>query len=137
MKKPDNIVWDEENQKYNASILPYGTSVSAPVIKLDDVGAFKERGVNRVQKSFNAKYKELVDEYNDLLDAVKLNDIIYNSNYAFEPVIGEIYHLYERHNGKFFLSLISPQEWNMKHVTSVRLNSEHKWVLIKDTSQEK
>lgn len=137
MKKPDNIVWDEESQKYNASILPYGTSVSAPVIKLDDVGAFKERGVNRVQKSFNAKYKELVDEYNDLLDTVKLNNIIYNSNYSFEPVIGEIYHLYERHNGQFFLSLISPQEWNRKHITSVRLNSEHKWVLIRDTSQEK
>jgi hypothetical protein len=134
-KKPDNIVWDEETQKYNASLLPYATNVSAPVIKLDDVGAFKERGVNRVQKSFNAKYKELVDEYNDLLDAVKLNDIIYNSNYAFEPVIGEIYHLYERNNGKYFLSLISPTEWNMKHITSVRLNSEHKWVLIKDTSQ--
>ena len=56
-KKPDNIVWDEETQKYNASLLPYATNVSAPVIKLDDVGAFKERGVNRVQKSFNAKYK--------------------------------------------------------------------------------
>jgi len=136
MKKPDNIVWDEETQKYNASILPYGTSLSAPAIKLDDVGAFKERGVNRVQKSFNAKYQELVDEYNDLLDSVKLNNIIYNSKYAFEPVIGEIYHLYERHNGDFFLSLVSPTEWNRKHITSVRLNSEHKWVLIRDTSQE-
>lgn len=132
MKKPDNIVWNEETRKYEASILPYGTNVSAPAIILDDVGAFKERGVTKVQKTFNAKYKELVDDYNELLDSVKLNNLIYNSNYSFEPVIGEIYHLYERNNGQCFLSLIGPKEWNMKHITSVRLNSEHKWVLIKD-----
>jgi hypothetical protein len=64
VKKPDNVAWDEKNQTYNASILPYGTNVSAPAIVLDDVGAFKERGVNKVQKTFSAKYKELVDEYN-------------------------------------------------------------------------
>jgi len=132
VKKPDNIVWNEETRKYEASILPYGTNVSAPAIILDDVGAFKERGVTKVQKTFNAKYKEFVDDYNELLDSVKLNNLIYNSNYSFEPVIGEIYHLYERNNGQCFLSLIGPKEWNMKHITSVRLNSEHKWVLIKD-----
>jgi hypothetical protein len=131
-KKPDYVVYDEENQKYNASILPYGTNVSAPVIKLDDVGAFKERGVNKVQKTFGAKYKELVDEYNNLVDEVKLNEMIYNSDYSFEPVIGEIYHLYVRKNGKYFLSLISPKEWNMEHITTVRLNSEHKWVFTKE-----
>ena len=58
--------------------------------------------------------------------------MIYNSNYSFEPVIGEIYHLYIRNNGKYFLSLISPREWNMEYITSVRLNSEHKWVSTKD-----
>ena len=78
-KKPDNSS-GTKNQKYNAIILPYATSVSGPVIKLDDVGAFKERGVNRVQKTFSAKYKELVDEYNHLIDEVELNDMIYNSN---------------------------------------------------------
>ncbi len=132
VKKPDNVAWDEKNQTYNASILPYGTNVSAPAIVLDDVGAFKERGVNKVQKTFSAKYKELVDEYNFLVDEVKLNNMIYNSNYSFEPVIGEIYHLYIRPNGDYFLSLVSPQEWNMEHVVSVRLNSEHKWVSIKE-----
>lgn len=132
IKKPDNVAYDEKTGKYNASILPYATNVSGPVIKLDDVGAFKERGVHRVQKTFNAKYKELVDEYNHLIDEVELNDMIYNSKYSFEPVIGEIYHLYIGRNEKYFLSLISPKEWNLEHIASVRLNSEHKWVSIKD-----
>jgi len=132
-KKPDNIVWDEETEKYNASLLPYGTSVSAPAIVLDDVGAFKQRGVNKVQKTFSAKYQELVDEYNHLVDEVRLNEFIYNSRYSFEPVIGETYHLYEDKFGNYFLSLISPNEWNKVHVVSVRLNSEHKWVSIKES----
>ena len=132
IKKPDNVAYDEKSGKYNASVLPYATNVSGPVIKLDDVGAFKERGVHRVQKTFNAKYKELVDDYNHLIDEVELNDMIYNSKYSFEPVIGEIYHLYIRKNGNYFLSLISPKEWNLEHITSVRLNSEHKWVSTKD-----
>lgn len=132
-KKPDNIVWDEETEKYNASLLPYGTSVSAPAIVLDDVGAFKQRGVNKVQKTFSAKYQELVDEYNHLVDEVRLNEFIYNSRYSFEPVIGETYHLYEDNIGNYFLSLISPSEWNKKHIVSVRLNSEHKWVSIKES----
>ena len=132
-KKPDNVVWDEKSQKYNASLLPYGTNTSAPAIVLDDVGAFKKRGVNKVQKTFSAKYQELVDEYNHLVDEVRLNEFIYNSRYSFEPVIGETYHLYEDKFGKYFLSLISPSEWNKKHVVSVRLNSEHKWVSIKES----
>jgi hypothetical protein len=132
-KKPDNIVWDEETEKYNASLLPYGASVSAPAIVLDDVGAFKQRGVNKVQKTFSAKYQELVDEYNHLVDEVRLNEFIYNSRYSFEPVIGETYHLYEDKFGNYFLSLISPNEWNKIHVVSVRLNSEHKWVSIKES----
>ena len=131
-KKPDNIVWDEKSQKYNASLLPYGTNTSAPAIVLDDVGAFKQRGVNKVQKTFSAKYQELIDEYHHLVDEVRLNEFIYNSRYSFEPVIGETYHLYEDNFGKYFLSLISPIEWNKKHIVSVRLNSEHKWVSIKE-----
>ena len=132
-KKPDSVVWDENSQKYNASLLPYGTNNSAPAIVLDDVGAFKQRGVNKVQKTFSAKYTELIDEYNQLVDEVRLNEVIYNSRYSFEPVIGEIYHLYEDRLGNYFLSLISPTEWNKKHIVSVRLNSEHKWVSIKES----
>ena len=47
LKKPDHIVWDEENQKYNANILPYGSSVSAPVIKIEDISSYKQRNVKK------------------------------------------------------------------------------------------
>lgn len=132
IKKPDNIVWDDKTQTYNSYLLPYGTSVSAPSIVLDDITTFKEKKVHKVQKIFKSKYDELVEDYNKLLDEVSLNELIYNSKFSFEPVVGEIYHLYVGNDGKYFLSLISPDEWNREHITSVILNSDHKWVLIKD-----
>jgi len=132
IKKPDHIVWDEENQKYHANILPYGSSVSAPVIKIEDISSYKQRNVQKIQTKFNKKYQELVDEYNNLVDEVKLNQIVYESDFSFEPVIGNTYHLYYRENGKYFLSLIEPEMWNQEYVLSVELNSEHKWVLIKE-----
>jgi hypothetical protein len=92
---PDNIVYSKE-QGYNASFLPYATSVGAPIIKVDDVAAWKE--------------------------------IIYNSKFSFEPVIGEIYHLYVGKEGNHFLSLIPPYEWNKEHLGTFKLNSDKKWV---------
>jgi hypothetical protein len=48
--KTDNIVFDQEHNKYNASILPYATNVGAPSIKIQDNKSWKERGVSKVNK---------------------------------------------------------------------------------------
>ncbi len=129
---PDNIVWDEETQKFNAYLLPYGSNVSAPSIKIDNIDGFKNKGVRKIEKIFNSELEELVQKYYNLVDEIELNNLIYNSKYSFEPIIGETYHLYENKNNEKFLSLISPNEWNEKHIISVRLNSDYKWVSTKD-----
>lgn len=131
-KKPDNVAWDEEKQKYNASILPYATNVSGPVIQVDDIGAFKQKGIQKAQKTFTAKYLELKEQWQDLVSEVELNNLIYSSKYSFEPIVGEVYHLYIGNDDNYFLSLIGPEEWNREFITSVRLNSDHKWVYLKE-----
>ena len=130
-KKPDYVVYTEEDG-YNAHLLPYATSVGAPAIHVEDVDLWKQRGVNKVNKQIQTKFNELKDEYQRLVEEYKWNELVYTAKFSFEPVIGEIYHLYEDKFGKYFLSLISPTEWNKKHIASVRLNSEHKWVLTRD-----
>jgi hypothetical protein len=60
----------------------------------------------------------------------ELNELVYNANFSFEPVIGEIYHLYRGEDGINFLSLISPAEWNKEHLGTFQLNSDKKWILI-------
>jgi hypothetical protein len=53
----------------------------------------------------------------------------------FTPVIGQIYHLYEKED-HYKLSLIGPDEWGRtksigKYVASVKLLGDHSWDLIK------
>jgi len=129
---PDHIVWDEETEKFNAFLLPYGSNISAPVIKIDNVDGFKNKGVSKIEKIFNSELEEWVQKYYNLVEEAELNNLIYNSKYSFEPIIGETYHLYENKDNEKFLSLIAPNEWNEKHIISVRLNSDYKWVSTKD-----
>jgi hypothetical protein len=134
-ERPDNVVFSEE-KGYHASVLPYSTSVSAPAIKVDDVVAWKSRGVHNVNKEFENKFNELKLAYQKLMQEYEWNDIVYNAKFSFEPVIGEIYHLYIGEDGIHFLSLIAPNEWNKQHIATFKLNSDKKWVHLnqKDTN---
>ena len=128
-KKPDNIVYSEE-QGYNASLLPYATTVGAPVITTDDVVAWKSRGIHSVNKEFENKFQELQSAYQKLMDDYKWNELVYNAKFSFEPVIGETYHMYLGDDGIEFLSLIAPNEWNKEFIASFKLNSDKKWVVL-------
>ena len=128
-KKPDSVVYDKE-KGYNASLLPYGTNTSAPAIRLDDVPTWKGVSVNKVNKQFSAKFNELKEEYQKLVEEYQWNDLVYKSKFNFEPVMGENYHLYIGDDGGTFLSLIEPNMWNREHIGSFTLNSERKWIKI-------
>jgi len=127
--KPDNVVYSDETG-YHSKILPYATNVGAPVIKTDDVVAWKTRGIHTVNKEFESKFEELRSEYQKLIEEFKWNELVYNAKFSFEPVIGETYHMYLGEDGREFLSLISPQEWNKEFIATFKLNSERKWVLL-------
>ncbi|WP_310558692.1 DUF2452 domain-containing protein [Flavobacterium sp.] len=128
-KKPDNVVHSAENG-YNASLLPYGTNVGAPVIKTDDLIAWKTRGIHQLNKEFESKFNELKLQYQKLMEEYEWNELVYNAKFSFEPVIGEIYHLYSGGDANHFLSLIGPTEWNKEHIATFKLNSDKKWILI-------
>ena len=117
-----------DNISDNPGLLPYGSNVGAPAIKVEDVSTWKNRGVQKVNKQLNTKFNELKEEYNKLIEEFQWNDLVYRSNFSFEPVIGETYHLYIGKDGNLFLSLIGPTEWNREHMGTFTLNSEQKWV---------
>ena len=130
-KKPDNVVFSDK-KGYNASVLPYATNVGAPAIRMDDVVSWKNRNISTVNKEFENKFKELKSQYENLMQEFEFNELVYSAKFSFEPVIGEIYHLYTGEDGVNFLSLISPQEWNKEHVGTFKLNSDKKWVILNE-----
>jgi hypothetical protein len=119
-----------DEQGYNASLLPYATNVGAPLIKIDDLVSWKSRGISNVNKEFENKFNELKMQYQNLIEEFELNELVYSSRFSFEPVIGEVYHLYRGDDGINFLSLISPNEWNKEHIGTFKLNSDKKWVVL-------
>jgi hypothetical protein len=128
-ERPDNVVYSDE-KGYNASILPYSTNVGAPIIKVDDVVSWKSRGIDNVNKEFENKFNELKIQYQKLMMEYEWNELVYNARFSFEPVIGEIYHLYRGDDGINFLSLIGPKEWNKEHIGTFKLNSDKKWIVL-------
>ena len=128
-KKPDNVVYTVE-AGYNANVLPYATGVGAPVIRVDDVVSWKSRGIDNVNKELGNKFNELKLQYEKLMQEYEWNELVYSAKFSFEPVIGEIYHLYRDAAGVNFLSLIGPNEWNKEHIGTFKLNSDKKWILL-------
>lgn len=127
-KYPDQIVYDEKTNKFNANVLPYGSNVGAPAIRVEDISVWKRQGTIKVNHQFSAKFEELKKEYQKLIEEYQWNDLVYNAIFNFEPVIGETYHLYYNKDGELFLSLIEPQHWRkMKFVGSFYLDSDKKW----------
>jgi hypothetical protein len=122
-KKPDNVA-DSPN------ILPYGSNVGAPSIVVENIEAWKQPRIIKVNKQFQSKFNELKEEYKKLIDEYKWNDLVYQSKFSFEPVVGEVYHLYYGNDGNVFLSLITPDEWNKQHIGSFRYNYDNKWIKI-------
>ena len=87
--KPDNVVFSAEHG-YNARLLPYGTSVGAPVIKTDDLAGWKNMGINKVNKEFESKFNELKKQYHDIIQEFQWNELVYNARFSFVICILQI-----------------------------------------------
>ena len=122
MRKPDNVA-------DNPGLLPYGSNIGAPSIKIDNVDGWKKSNVFKVNKELNTRFEELKNQYQKLIEEYEWNQLVYSAHYNFEPIIGEVYYLYSNQT-KIFLSIIKPEEWNLECLGSFRLDSNNKWVKI-------
>jgi hypothetical protein len=111
-------------------VIPYPTHVGAPKIEPQDLTSFKKHGLNKVDRVVKKRFDEIVKEAETLQNSILLQQEVYSSKYNFEPIIGEIYHLYENLDGSRSLSLIGPNEWNKKYLYSVVFNSDMTWTKL-------
>ncbi len=126
-KKTDDIVFNEETQKYDAALKSYATNVGAPVITPTDTIAWKNRSINKLNHKVQTRYQEIKEQYEQLMKEFEYNKLIYDAKFTFEPVIGDTYHLYKRDNGETFLSIIAPNQCSFNSLGSFRLNADQLW----------
>ena len=94
-----------DNVSDNSGLLPYGSNVGAPSIQSTNIEHWKEPRIDKLNKSFKDKYEKLKQEYQNLMEEYTWNDIVYNSKFSFEPVVGNVYHLYEDSFGNLITTI--------------------------------
>ena len=126
-KKPDQVVFNEEEQSYDASLKPYATGVGAPKITTLDTTTWKNTNIDKVNKQVQARYDELKVQFDRLIEQFEYNNLVYQAKFNFEPIVGQTYHLYKDSKEQSFLSLIKPNECNFNHLGTFRLNADKMW----------
>lgn len=136
-KKPDYVVYDEATESYNAKLLPYSSSVSAPKITPPNVSSWKNGHIIGANQQFNAKFNAIKAEYEQLMEAFNYNDLVYSASFSFEPIVGETYFLYEGKKGGLFLSLIPPHQCTFNYQGTFTLGPDKMWIKEKNTEETK
>ena len=125
---PDNVA-------PNPHSLPYASNVGAPVIRPDhSLGGWKLGAIHTANKHYQERFNKLKKEFEELAEDYKWNEIIFNAEFRFKPVIGKEYYLYQKKDKTFFLTLFSPYEkigGNEGYQGTFKLNYDNRWELIR------
>jgi hypothetical protein len=86
---------------------------------------------SEVKEEFKYRYDKIKEDYEKLMDEVYWNSIIYNKDECelkFKPIVNRLYYLYKKDNGGYFMSIISPSEWNKESIGKFRFLYNGKWI---------
>ncbi len=139
----------EENNYYKgeAKFSPVPLTVSSPVIKAIDKNKIRANAVEAMhmqahqQIEMLRKQAELIMlQVKEIEERLKISELIYKAEMRFKPVLGQIYHLYEKQTqGEFLVSMIAPEEWGRsksfsRYLSTVRLLSDSTWDVLNKTN---
>ena len=137
---------DKDKIAENPHMLPYAHTVGGAEIKPVDKGKVKGRAMSAMYEQTNMDLDQIRQQMELLArqakaihDRVQISELIYTAEINFEPFIGQTYFLYERHNGKFVLSLVGPKEWGDEppfgYVATMVLLSDHTWDVVEKNDE--
>jgi hypothetical protein len=108
----------------------YPTEIGSQKFSPDNIDLFRLEKTSKVKKYYSARFEEMAKEYESLMLEIKINERLYKAKHNFEPISGEVYHLYSK-NGEEFLSLISPEQWaKFEFIGSYRFLSDGRWEAV-------
>lgn len=139
-KKVDGTAYtNTEIYHKQLSVLPYSASVAGAVIKANEEGIIKHKALTAMEEQTNMQLEQirkqielLALQAHEIQKRKELSMMIYNARLSFKPNIGQVYYLYEKNDGNFMLSLVSPKEWGKNgpyknFIVAVQLLADHTW----------
>lgn len=124
-KKPDNVIYCNKTNEYDAFKKSYPTGFSSKNFSPDKIKKFK----SETQHYFRSKLFEIKKDYESLVKEVEWTETIRKSKYNFIPIVGKTYYLYKGKESNF-LSIISPKEWKTETLGAYKLNSNNTWTKL-------
>ena len=133
---------DKDKIAENPGLLPYGHMLSAPAIRPEDMGKVKTNALSAMHEQTQTQFDQIRQQMELLaMQAKKIQDRIiisreiYFAEMGFDPLIGHIYYLYERKNGKKVLSMVSKESWGATipfaaYIAKVKLLADHTWDIL-------
>jgi hypothetical protein len=115
-----------------SNALTHGITPNAPAsIKPVDINAWKGKIEPEFKHYFEEKYNHLVRQYEELVDEYNINKLVYESDINFKPLIGNVYYLYEKEDGRRFISILSFNETRWTgYLGAFRLKTQYTWEKI-------
>ncbi len=121
--------------------LPYPHTVGGAVVKPIDKGRVKGLAVSAMYEQTDMQLQQireqielLAEQAKSIQQRIEISEQIYLCQMNFKPLIGSVYHLYERKNGEKILSMIAPNEWGrtnpLSFVATVKLLADHTWEIV-------
>lgn len=130
---------DQEKIAENPHNLPYAHSVASLKIEPNQEGAIKGMALSAMYEQTGSQMQQIQEQVRTLFEQaeklkerVRISELIYEAEIRFEPVIGQVYHLYQRKNESHVLSMVAPNDWGKDmpfevYVAEVRLLADHSW----------
>lgn len=121
--------------------LPYphtiGSAVISPIDKKGVIGSSLATVEEQAEMQLNEIREQLellLKQAKHIKERVAFSQQVYEADIHFVPVVGQTYHMYEKHDGSFLISMIAPWEWKKipyKSFTgSIRLLADRTWLPV-------
>lgn len=137
---PDKIAKDPH-------LLPYAHTLAGAIIRPIDKGRTKGVAMTAMYEQTNNQLHQIKDQVEKLMaqaqgihDRIDLSEKVYLADCSFKPVMGQVYQLYEKKDGSWILSMVTPEEWGPRppyfYLATARLMHDHTWDIL-DVNDEK
>lgn len=123
----------------NPGLMEYAHSAGSAIIRPEDMGKAKGKAVLAMRQQTERQLQQLYQQMNTLAqqakeirDRVGVSERIYAARMSFEPVLNEIYYVYEKEDGSDVLSMVAPNEWGRsykfsRYIAKVTMLADHTW----------
>ncbi len=132
---------DKDKIAEDPHLLPYAHTLGSAIIKPIDKGRTKGVAMTAMYEQTSNQLHQIKDQVEKLLsqaqdihDRIDVSEKVYLADCSFKPVMGQIYHLYEKSDGSWILSMVSQEEWGSNppyfFLATARLLHDHTWEII-------